>query len=157
MKQRANQFKYLQRLHSAMLAGMVLFCLVSAVTRFSAKLTVDTSLDKVLQVMVLLVSFGSIRAGFFIFNKKLQSIPPMAAASEKLSVYRTAAIIKWAMIEGPVLLAVISFMITRNYAFIALAFALIILFALQGPLKQKIMLQLQLTDKDVAMLEGVSE
>ncbi|MEP6748157.1 MAG: hypothetical protein ABJB86_10565, partial [Bacteroidota bacterium] len=83
----------------------------------------------------------------------LEAIPATASAVEKLNDYRTAAIIKWAMIEGAALFAIICFMITRNYAFIALAFALIIFFALQAPSKLKLMLQLQISESEFATLQ----
>jgi hypothetical protein len=152
MRKKISPLKSLQILHTAMLAGMVLFCMVSAVVKLSGK-HIDSTLDKTLQVVVLIVSFGCVRAAFFIFNKRLQSADPSSSATEKLSVYRTASIIKWALIEGPVLFAVICFMLTRNYAFIALAFVLIVLFAIQAPSKLKAMLQLQITEQEFDSLE----
>src|SRR5664279_3328790 len=126
MKEKKSPIKSLQILHTAMLAGMVLFCMVSAVVKLSGK-HIDATLDKTLQVIVLIVSFGCVRAAFYLFKKRLQSIDTASSATDKFSVYRTASIVKWALIEGPVLFAVICFMLTRNYAFIGLAFVLIVL------------------------------
>jgi hypothetical protein len=153
MKQKTTRLKSLQILHTAMLAGMVLFGVVSAVVHFSARLATNDTLNKVLQVSVLAISFALIKTGFSIFDRKIQAIPATASANEKMVAYRTASIIKWALIEGPVLFAVICFMITRNYAFIALAFALIILFAFQAPSKLKAMLQLQISEQEFDTLE----
>jgi hypothetical protein len=146
MKQKASPFKSLQLLHTAMLAGMVLFCVVSAVIHFSGKLAANVSVNKILQVTILAVTFASIKTGLSVFDRKLQSIPVTAAPAEKFAIYRIAAIIKWVFIEVPVLCTVICFMITRNYAFIALAFALIIFFFLQAPSKLKLMQQLKLSE-----------
>jgi hypothetical protein len=153
MKQKASPLKALQILHTAMLAGMVLFGVVSAVVRLSNKMAGDVMLNKVLQVTALAITFILIKTGLSIFDKKLQTIPSTASPVEKLNDYRTAAIIKWAMIEGPALFAIICFMITRNYAFIALAFALIIFFALQAPAKLKLMLQLQISEPEFDSLQ----
>jgi len=139
----------MQRIHTAMLAGMVLFCIVSAVVHFPGRLMVSASLNKILQVTVLAVGFILIKTGLAIFDRKLRAIPANAPAVQKIAGYKTAAIIKWAMIEGPVLFSVVSFMITRNYAFIVLAFGLMILFAFQGPVKQKIMQELQISDEEI--------
>ncbi|HTE11937.1 MAG TPA: hypothetical protein VK645_13225 [Chitinophagaceae bacterium] len=154
---RLNPFKTLQKIHSTMLAGMVVFCVVSAIVRLPNKMAAYPNLNRVLQVTVLAVTFILIKTGLSVFNRKLQRIPPMATPVEKLDIYRIAAIIKWVMIEVPVLLAVVSFMMTRNYAFIALAFALIIFFAFQGPVRLKIMQQLQLSETEFRQLEGVSD
>lgn len=146
MKKEASPFKSLQLLHTAMLAGMVLFCVVSAVIHFSGKLTANVSLNKVLQVTILAVTFASIKTGLSVFDRKLQAVPATAVPAEKFAIYRIAAIIKWISIEVPVLCAAVCFMITRNYAFIALAFALIIFFFLQAPSQIKVMLQLKLSE-----------
>jgi hypothetical protein len=136
-----------------MLAGMVLFCVVSAVVHLPGKLSANASLSKILQVTILAIAFISIKTGLSVFDRKLQAIPATVPATEKLTVYRMAAIIKWVLIEIPVLFAVVFFMITRNYAFIVLAFALIIFFALQAPSRLKIMLQLQLSEQEAGVLQ----
>jgi hypothetical protein len=133
-----------------MLSGMVLFCIVSAVVHLPVRAISNTNLNKILQVTVLAVSFILIKTGLTIFNRKAASIPVTAAAPKKISLYKTAAIIKWAMMEMPVLLSIVSFMVTRNYALIILAFALMLVFAFQGPVKQKIMLDLQITEEQLS-------
>jgi hypothetical protein len=148
-----SKFKSLQILHTAMLAGMVLFCVVSAVVHFSAELTANASLNKVLQVTILAITFAAIKTGVTLFERRLQAIPATANPAEKFRRYRAAAIIKWALIEIPVLCTVVCFMITRNYAFIALAFALIIFFFFQAPVKLKLMLQLQVSEADLDSLQ----
>ncbi len=153
----AKPLKALRILHTAMLAGMVVFCVVSAVVHLWPKMASNSTVNKVLQVTVLAISFASVKTGLSIFDRKLRAIDPAASPEQKLSVYRVAAIIKWAMIEMPVLCTVVCFMITRNYAFIVLAFAMIIFFALQAPAKMKMMLQLQLTEDDMNVLEGPSQ
>ena len=144
----------MQRIHTSMLAGMVLFCIVSAVVHIPGRMAANANLNKILQVIVLAVSFILIKTGLTIFERKLRAIPGNAPMLQKIASYKTAAIIKWAMIELPVLLSVVSFLITRNYAFIVLAFGLMLLFAFQGPVKQKIMLQLQISEEEVIQSES---
>jgi hypothetical protein len=155
MEQKANNFKALQLLHKAMLTGMILFFLVSVVLVVMRQTTfVNASTGKILQVSVALAAFLSAGAGYFIFNKRLQSITTMATATERINTYRLAAIIRWGLIELPVLFAIISFVLTGNYAFPALAIVLMILFAATAPLKNKVIQQLQLKDEEVMQLEG---
>jgi hypothetical protein len=144
----------LQRIHTAMLSGMVLFCIVSAVVHIPGRLAANGNLNKILQVIVLAVSFILIKTGLTIFERKLQAIPRNTPLLKKMASYKTAAIIKWAMIEVPVLLSVVSFLVTRNYAFIVLAFGLMVMFAFQGPVKQKIMLQLQIPEDEITQPES---
>ena len=148
MRKRSS-FKSLQRIHTSMLAGMVLFAIVSAVVHFQGRPAPNGNLNKILQVSVLAVGFILIKTGLAIFDRRLGTIPATATFAQKMADYKTAAIIKWLMIEVPVLFSVVSFIIIRNYAFMVLAFGLMILFAFQGPVKQKIMLELQISDEEI--------
>ncbi len=150
-----SPFKSLQRIHTAMLSGIVLFCIVSAIVHLPGRQFANGNLNKILQVVVLAISFILIKTGVTTFNRQLQSIQADLATDKKMGLYKTAAIIKWAMMEAPVLLSVISFMLTRNYAFMVLAFVLMVLFALHGPVRQNILLQLQISEEEARQLERV--
>jgi hypothetical protein len=71
---------------------------------------------------------------------------------EKFAKYRMACIIQWAMLEGPCLFCCICFFLVGNYAFLALAVALVLLFALLTPVKIKAALQLGLSSTDMEEL-----
>jgi hypothetical protein len=158
MEQKENIFKVLQLLHRAMLAGMLLFSIIAlyiTITRQTTHVTISTG--KALQIAVIAVAFLSVSGGFFLFNKRMQLTANMPIASERMGVYRMSAIIRWAMIEVPVMFAIISFVLTGNYAFLALALAIMMVFVYTAPSKNKIIQQLQLDDKDVRQLEGQSK
>ena len=74
------------------------------------------------------------------------------SVSERFAVYRSACILQWALIEGPCLFCIIGFFLTGNYAFMALAGVLIILFAMQSPTKAKVMLHLNLSEQEIEEL-----
>ena len=65
--------------------------------------------------------------------------------------------IRWALIEAPALVAVFCFRMTGNYAFLALALALLFIFAAVRPSTQIITFQLQLTEAETRELQGSSE
>lgn len=158
MEQKGNSFKALQVLHLAFLTGMILFTVISTFLVITRNVKISNGLpDKATQVIVLLLAISLSTTGFFLFNKRIQSVPTNASATERMDAYRSAAILRWALIECPSLLAIIAFFITGNYAFVALAIALMILFASTAPVKSKIIQLLQLDDNEVAALEGSSE
>lgn len=66
----------------------------------------------------------------------------------KLSKYQSATIIKYFIIEGPAILGMIFFLVTKNATFIAIAGALIAFFILQRPTKEKIESELALRGED---------
>ncbi|HSC39950.1 MAG TPA: hypothetical protein VLD19_18835 [Chitinophagaceae bacterium] len=157
MQQKGNEFKALQILHMAMLTGMALFAVVAVFLVTKGLIPANKALEKPLQVVALLVSVGSTAAGFALFNKRIKSIQPTDTVASRITIYRAAAILRWALIEFPVLLSIISFILTGNYAFLALAIALILVFVVVRPAKPVIIFLLQLNEKEVSELEGLSE
>ena len=59
---------------------------------------------------------------------------------------------QWAFLEGPGIFSIVCFFLTGNYAFIALAAVLILLFAILAPSKLKIALLLGVSEAEVSEL-----
>ena len=157
MQQKGNEFKALQILHMALLTGMALFTVISVFLVTKGLIPANKALEKPLQVVALLVSVGATAAGFALFNKRIKSIQSTDTVASRIATYRAAAILRWALIEMPVLLSIISFILTGNYAFLALGIALILVFVVVRPAKPVIIFLLQLNEKEVSELEGLSE
>ena len=158
MQPKGNDFKALQILHRALLTGMLMLAVIITFLVISRGPFKELgSSEKILQIIVLLVSVGGTAAGFTLFNKKIQAIPPMDPVKDRISAYRSAAIVRWALIELPTLFSLISFLLTGNYAFLALGIALMLVFTVVRPAKLMIVYLLKLTEKEVSELEGASE
>ncbi len=149
MEVKAGYLKAIKKLHLAMLLGQ---CFMLGVVLF---LTIQkiippgsAALDKPLQIAALLVSFAGVWGGYTIFKKKLLLANAAESMAGKLEEYRKALLLQWAITEAAVLFVVICFFLVGNYSFAALAAALIIFFALQTPNKVKLMLHLQLTERE---------
>jgi len=146
----------LQVIHGAMLAGMALLAAIATwlIISRGALGQADASFGKTLQVVVVLAAIGATAAGFTVFKKRIQAIGPLETVQNKIAAYRAAAIIRWALVEFPTLLSLIAFLLTGNYAFLALGIALMLLFAVLRPAKLMIVYLLKLTEKEVSELEG---
>jgi len=133
-----------------MLIGLIVFCIIGIFLNSSGAFEPKAKeLDHALQIVVILLA----AAGFFIGNnyfkrKVLQQAQELQTAQEKLALYRHAAIIQWALLEGPAIVAIISFLFTGNYAFLALAVTILLLFAMASPAKHKILLLLSITENE---------
>ena len=124
-------FRTIRIIHNSFLVRMLFFAATIFFLVRSGKFRpVDSiSFDRILQVVVLLVAGILLIVGFRLFKKRIvalhQSPDP---AEKKLDQYRSACISWWAMIEGPGMVAIISLLLTSNYAFFVLAcFHIIIL------------------------------
>jgi len=155
MKQ-SNAFTTLRTIHIALLAGMIAFAMVSLIlvnTGFAA--VVDDSMQRMLQVVCILLSALALFAGFKFFKKKIFAARNSLEAGEKrMEIYRAACILWWAMIEGPGIVAGIAFVLSGNYAFFALGVFHILALLTFAPRKANIILFLNLNNDEVARLEG---
>ena len=149
-----GELKSLQIVHRALLLGLVLFAAIAFYLNYSGNFIAGLkSYDQPLQVIAITLSFGGFFIGSLLFKKKMQQIKDSSPELRvKLSTYRSAAIMQWALLEGPALFAIICFLLVGNYAFLALAVVFIILFAVTAPNKTKMMLLLQLTEEEMATL-----
>lgn len=149
---KSGVLKTLFILHRIMLAGQLIFALVVFFLVYSGLFISQNSdyNNRVLQVLAIIFSVGGFYAGAFIFKKKLLAEKEILPdAKEKGERYRQACIIQWSLIEGPCIFAVVCFLLTGNYAFLALAAVLILIFAMMAPSKTKIAFQLQISEEVV--------
>jgi hypothetical protein len=149
-----NALKALLILHKAMLAGQVIFALISFYIVYTGLFTPGLFyLNQVLQVAAIAIIAGGLYIGNLLFKKKLSRAREMEkAVKEKFELYRSACLLQWALIEGPCLFVIICFLLTANYAFLTLAVVLILAFAMMAPSMVKIVFYLKLTEEEIAEL-----
>jgi uncharacterized membrane protein YbhN (UPF0104 family) len=148
-------FAALKITHNAMLAGQILFVAVLFYLGYTReKLPTLSNLDKILQAAAIALAAMAFFFGGTFFKKKLADIKrnEKAGTKEKLDKYKTASIVQWAMLEGACLFCGVSFFITGNYAFLALALVLMLIFGMLAPIKSKIAFQLGLGISDIEEL-----
>lgn len=147
-------FKSLQILHRSLLAGQVIFAVITFYLVYTNSFREDFQyLDKILQVVAIVFSAGGFYIGGFLFKRKLlHAREMMGNPTEKFSIYKAASLLQWALLEGPCLFVLVCFLLTHNYAFLVLAAVLILLFVLMAPSKIKIALQLQLSEVEIGEL-----
>ncbi len=151
MTQPKSNIKVTQTLYSAFLMGQVLFLGVSIYLRQTGfGITLDESVNRILQIVALLLSVTAVLIGFKIFNKKVAAARDGSYSSgEKMAMHRAASIIQWAMTEGACLFSIVGYLLTGNWAFVGLAVALLFLFAGYYPSKNRVMMQLGLSEEEV--------
>lgn len=129
--------KSLPVIFRAMLLGQILLFGIALFLSVSKNFPPSLQhLDKPLQVTVVLLSFLCIYLGITLFKKKLQTLPEATDETAKWKIITSAHLIRWALIEGPVLFCIICYLLVGNLSFAALAGTLIIFFGLQAPIVQ---------------------
>lgn len=144
-------FKGMQIIHRAMLLGIILFAAIAFFLTYSGNFPpLLQQYDQGLQVAAIVLSLAGFFIGNALFKKKIFQIRSSSdSLSNKFSLYRSASLLQWALLEGPALFTIICFLLVGNYAFLALAGALMILFSINTPTKIKMAMLLQITEEEI--------
>ncbi len=152
-QQPISNVKALAVLHFSLFMGQIMFAVIAAYLIYSKSFyPVVTGED--LQVMIGSGIMGFcvalVIAAFIMFKKKVEKIRLDADdVPGKLSAYRAASIIRWAMLEAPVILAVISFLLTGRYSLLIVAAVLLLIFFYTKPSSFKVAQDLSISEEEV--------
>jgi hypothetical protein len=145
--------------------NMIYFSLVTVMTMFSAvvlylstygSITPDPELALILRyVLIVLLPLGA-GAGYFVFKQWMQAINPSISLREKLMKYQTAVLIRSGCFEMPGLFGAVATMVTGDNSFLLFTAIVIVLFLLLRPTIYTICTDLNLSQKDRAILENPS-
>jgi hypothetical protein len=152
-----NQFKALQKTFTGLLLAEIGFAVVVLSLVLIAKKTInqDVQLDRMLQLFAVLFAIVDCLVGFRLYKKKVMELRSSnLSAQEKMNGYRGASIVFWAFLMAPTFFCGICYVITGNFAFMALYAFLLFAYGAQNPFKSKVALLLKLDANDVAELDG---
>ncbi len=148
----ATIFKSLSLIHKAMLVGQIVFTVVMFVLVYRKELSpIFSEHEKTIQIVALVFSALAIFIGNSLFKKKLALMNGYNTtdAKTKLTQYRSACLMQWALLEAGCLINGVGLLLTSNYAFLALVVVLLLYFAMLIPVKNRIAAQLNLQISDL--------
>ena len=133
--------------------GLVMNLLIIAAIGFAAEMETDPEFGKLIMFVALGMSVVLFPLGNFIFSNTIRKIPDGIKLSSRLNQYRSASLIRAALIEFPGILLVIGFWFSKNYLYLlpVLLFAFVILYILR-PTAFKIAKDLSLTPEEADRL-----
>lgn len=150
IQQNTSTIKTLNLFFSAMLSGQVLFAILAYFLVSKKAIDVQQAgLEEVFTLLVPVLIITGWFVGSFLFRKKIEEAKNTADTTGKLNTYRSAFIIRCAMLEGPVLFAIISYLLTGKLLFILLAAGGILLFTFLKPSTGKVANELQIPESEV--------
>ncbi|MEO6135799.1 MAG: hypothetical protein ABIP35_11645 [Ginsengibacter sp.] len=153
------EIKTMVILHSALLFGQVLFITVASIVVFFSQ-TIDPVLADYsyeLIVISLIAGLVSFMISKTVFQKKLNNIKQgQITIQEKVEYYRSASILRWAIIEAATLLTIVLFLLTQHYFIMAIASALIIIFFSKRPSLEMVAADLSIPQVEIQQMERPS-
>lgn len=151
-QQPVSNIKALSILHFSLLTGQLVFAAIAYYLFVSGSMTAIDFGKNIQFIVVGVAALGLLLAvlSFSMYRKKITVIKESnQPVKEKLVAYRAANLIRWAMLEAPVLIAIIAFMLTGNYNFMILAGAILLLFITTRPTVSKAAAELSISEDDV--------
>jgi hypothetical protein len=119
-----NDFKSMQFLHYALLIGVLIFTAVAYFLNKNGLLAeADDTLYDFFRFLVPGLLAVSVLAGRFISQKIFATAKDKSGIGEKLNVYRTGMLIRWAMVEGGTFFALVAYLLTANLVMLIVALA----------------------------------
>ena len=123
--------RVLKILHLALMAGQLLFIVIMFSSVYFQRINTFPLANisgEILIAMIFIAALAYLLANS-LFNKKLAIIRESNLdVPQKLENYRSANVIRWALIEAPVILCCIFFFVTGNYYILLIAVIMIFLF-----------------------------
>lgn len=153
--QSPNTFlKTISIIHLALIAGQIMF---AAVTFMITNKTTTGQRDNVFIYVVPIMAFTGLAVSNILFKTLVNKIDGQSPLKTKLAAYQSALIVRFALLEGPSLFAIVSFMLTGNLIFLGISGAIIAYFIYLRPTKQKIEDDLNLGYEEKAELDGTDK
>lgn len=146
-------FTTLRILHAALLLGMIVFFLVIRFVLLSSEV-IDNAIVSdafLLYIPPIVIAIG-ILSGWLLFKKQLKQSEGKILTL-KLMDYRAALIVRWALLEGSVLLALIMFLIYADRYFMGVALVGMAAFTFLRPDPKKAITHLNLNEEDATIIQ----
>ena len=148
-------FKLLSIIHLALIAGMITFGLI--VLFFIADFQHPDNSSDFARMIVYLVpglAIVGLFASNFISKNKINQLKEKSELSAKLAGYREALIIRYALLEGPCLFALITIFITNDSNYFIYAGVMFFLLILKRPTMKSTITELELDQQEISYLEN---
>ncbi len=147
-------FKSIKIIHIALLTGVVFFMAISFLLQLDGFGKVGKEVSNILLIIISIFSLFGIIASNIIFKNKVNEISKKSSLKIKMMDYRSALIVKLALIEGPSFFSVVAFLITGEYIFLGIALILIIVFLIYTPGRTKLKNDLALSKKESEIIDN---
>jgi hypothetical protein len=149
MKQTSG-YKSLQFIYFALLAGQVFFLMIAIfLIRQGIFIAARPGLENIFMPLLVILALLCMISGNKIFKSRIQKLSEISLLAARFSEYRAVSLIRWALLEGPCLFAIICFLLTANYLFLVIAALVLFIFGTMIPVKNKVASDMGITTEEL--------
>ncbi|MBP7496191.1 MAG: hypothetical protein KA792_00805 [Bacteroidales bacterium] len=151
-------FRALSTIYYAMIAGQIFFVLISFFLVYKGIIKEqDKDLNDVFSIIIPVFVLGVIMSSNILFRNKLKKSKSKTLLIEKMNDYRSALLIRYALLEGPCFLSIVAYLLCGVNLFLMLAGVIILIFSFYKPSVNKAVIELELNQTDTESLKGISK
>lgn len=143
-----SQMRITNTIYYSLVIGMLLFFVVVIVFIQGKNLPSGESIDKIFIIIVPVFGLIMMFISRMIYNLMISKYEAGSGLVQKISYYRTAKIVSWAMIESACLFAIVATMLTSNYLYVAVFIFLFGFFFLMKPSKESLIRDMRLNSDE---------
>lgn len=147
-----NFFQTLNIIFIALLSGQTIYFLIGLFMIRSGNFEGFGGSNTIFMFITPVVVLSSIVASKFIYAKQVTEFDKSLPIEIKMVSYRTASIIRLALLEGANIFTISFMIITSNYFFAALFVVVITLFFFNRPTKEKFIMEYEVSADDALKL-----
>ncbi len=138
-------------IHSALCAGLLLFTALAywQNSGFKVAATSGDIFVYIVPTVAMLGYFGS----KFIHQKLIGNLPKEEKLPHKLARYQAASLIKYALIEGPALIALFAYFQSGTALYLVIALALLIYLYAQRPTQKRLLQEIPLNFEEKKLFD----
>lgn len=156
MPQTSKQFfNTLTIIHAGLFIAQITFGAITYLLKSNGMFqSSDPELESMLLIISVVVALGGITASTFVGKAQLNAARQKSSLKDKLVAYKTAVLIKLALLEMPTLFILVCFLLSGNYYLLAFAGAVLVLFYINRPTLNNLSIDLELNQSDKAIIEN---
>ena len=143
-----NDFKANYILYYALIAGQVLLVLVISYLMMDSEITFNWDISNPFHLIAPILMLSCISMSSLLFTKKMEEAKSLTGLSSKLEHYRSAIILRSALLEGANLICIIFYFLEQNYFFLVLFFIGLGAFLLIRPSEEMFREKYRLTEEE---------
>jgi hypothetical protein len=143
-----NQIRITNTIYYSLVTGLLLFFIIVIVLIQDKDPSAGKDIDNIFTMVVPVFGLMIMFISRMIYNQMTSKLDASSSLIHKLSGYRTAKIVAWAMIESACLLALVATMLTSNYLYVAVFIFLFGYFFLMKPSKESLVRDMRLNSAE---------
>ncbi len=147
-------FSSLKIIHFALTAGVVLFLLIAIALQFKGFEPELKEMEMILLGITVLAAISGIFTGNLLFRRRLEQLVEQKSLEKKLLGYQSALLLKYALVEGPAFFTIVAYHLTANILFPVITVLLVFTMVLFAPRKEKLISDLNLSNRESVILEN---